>query len=390
VALVETEQLGGRYRLGELLGVGGMAEVRSAEDERLGRSVAVKLLREDLAGVAEVRARFEVEARASAGLAHPNIVAVYDVDVDDETQRPYLVMERLLGTTLADEIARRPLDPDRAIDVGLQVADALDVAHAAGIVHRDVKPGNVLHAGDGTWKVGDFGIAKSTEALDTLTTTGFVLCTPGYVAPERLAGEAATPASDLYSLGVVLYEALTGRRPFEADTPIGLAHLVRTADPPPLRELRPDVDPELARVVDAALARDPSRRFDRAAELRAALAALRGDGAVPVGSDPTIPLRRPPSTRTRAVPPDLVPARARGGSRPGARKLALLAVGAAALGWLVVSLATSDGVPEPGVAPTTGATDATVATDAPVPVEGPALPPPLEEALDRLEEAVAP
>ena len=380
-----TTALGGRYRVGKILGVGGMAEVRSADDERLGRSVAVKLLREDLAGVPEIRTRFEHEARAAAALSHPNIVAVFDVDIDPATNRPYLVMERLPGTTLADEIARGPLEPDRVIDMAMQVVDGLATAHAAGIVHRDVKPGNVLHAGDGTWKVADFGIAKSTESIDTLTTTGFVLCTPGYVAPERLAGDAATPASDLFSLGVVLYEALSGSRPFVADTAVGTAHRMRTEDAAPLVDHRPDVDPGLAAVVHTALERDPARRFGSADEMRAALIGLGGEPSVAPGVNPTVPVRRSTDSPTHTAPVAPRPVtRSVWAPTPGLMRAVAVGAGVAVVAALV-ALGAGEATPDSSVPPST----VPVTTPAPTP-ETPAVPSPLADALDRLDDAVQP
>ena len=380
--------LNGRYRLGEVLGTGATAEVRSADDERLSRAVAIKLLRPELTELTEVRTRFEAEGRSSAALAHPNIVAIYDVDVDPETNRPYLVMERLPGSTLADEIGRGPLEAPHTVAIGIQVADALGAAHDAGIVHRDVKPGNVLRAGDGTWKVADFGIAKSTEALDTLTKTGEVLCTPGYVAPERLAGEPATPASDQYSLGVVLYEALSGRRPFVADTAIGLAHLVRTADPAPLGEVCPGTDPDLARVVHTALAREPSERFADAAELRAALAALQDDATWTDAGSATMPVEVPSITQTRVASFPLVDERKHRAGLGRTAKTALFAgVAAFVVGLLLVTVGSGgDSAPDTGVSPSS------VPVTEPPPTAGApgATPKQLDDALDRLEESVQP
>ena len=266
-----------RYELAELLGRGGMGEVRVAEDRRLGRQVAVKLLRSDLAANPRVRSRFEDEAKAAAQLAHPNVVAVFDTGEHDGI--PFIVMERLPGGTLAQEIAKGPLSPERATDVAVQVLGALGAAHAAGIVHRDVKPGNVLLTDGPVVKVGDFGIAKGAEGLDR-TTAGTVLGTPCYVAPERLAGEPATAAADIYSVGVLLYEALAGVSPFTAPDAMGVAHQVSTGAGRPLLSVRPDVDPELAAVVDRAMALDPHERFSSAAAMTAALQPAEADADV--------------------------------------------------------------------------------------------------------------
>src|SRR5205085_5453763 len=181
--------LADRYQLRGLIGRGGMGEVWAARDLRLERDVAVKRLSPHLASEPGVRERFEAEARAAAGLNHPNVVAVFDSGEHDGV--PFLVMELLPGRTLADELADGPLAPERARRIGAEVAAALAASHAAGVLHRDVKPGNVLLAADGTAKVGDFGIAKSTEGLD-LTTTGTIVGTAAYLAPERLAGAPAT------------------------------------------------------------------------------------------------------------------------------------------------------------------------------------------------------
>jgi eukaryotic-like serine/threonine-protein kinase len=384
-------RLGDRYLLGERLGSGGMAEVRAAHDERLGRPVAVKLLRPELADAADARRRFEGEARAAAALVHPNIVSVFDVDED--STRPYLVMERLPGRTLADEIARGPLAPARVVDLGIQVLSALEAAHAAGIVHRDVKSSNVLLAADGTWKVADFGIAKTTESLDVLTSPGEVPCTPGYVAPERLAGKPATAASDLYSVGVVLYEALAGRRPFVADSPLAVAHLARTEDARPLDELRSGLPPELVRVVHRALSRNPSRRYADAAAMREALMRVR-DGRRPartrsaaaVDSGTTMHIGEPESTWT--VAPEMI----RAAPRPrraapkwwNVRTLALAGLAALVIAIVLVLVSSRSDQPLPTLStPTTAASPPPVAS-------GPRLPGDLETAVRKLEQAVRP
>ncbi|MGH9151457.1 MAG: serine/threonine-protein kinase, partial [Acidimicrobiales bacterium] len=248
--------LRGRYRLGPLLGRGGMAEVYEGHDERLDRPVAVKVLRAEMAADPGVRERFEVEGRSAARLAHPNVVAVFDTGEEQGT--PYLVMERLPGDTLADRMADGPVDQEWLRAVAADVLAALGAAHAAGLVHRDVKPGNILMAADGRAKVADFGIAKSLEVAGDLTGTGLLVGTPAYLAPERLDGRPATERSDLYSLGVVLYEALAGAKPFTAETPLAMAGAVLNDVPAPLAELRPGVAPDLAAAVERAMARDPA------------------------------------------------------------------------------------------------------------------------------------
>ena len=215
--------LAGRYELGPVLGRGGMATVRDATDRRLGRRVAVKILRGDLAEQPRARERFETEAHAAARLAHPNVVMVFDSGEDDGS--PFLVMERLSGRTFADELAEGPVAVGRVCDIAGEILAALTAAHAAGIIHRDIKPANVLLTEDGHAKVSDFGIAKTLDDGDQ-TQTAEVLATPGYLAPERLAGQPASARSDLYSVGVLLYEALGRRRPFSDDTPLALMHAI--------------------------------------------------------------------------------------------------------------------------------------------------------------------
>ena len=263
--------------MGELLGRGGMSEVYAAEDERLRRTVAVKLLRPELAARDDVRMRFEVEARSAAGLAHPHVVAVYDTGEDDGL--PFIVMERLPGETLGDRIAAGPVDQGWLRDRVLEVLSALGTAHAAGIVHRDVKPGNILIAADGRAKIADFGIAKSLEPLPDeveLTGTNLLVGTPAYVAPERMAGNPATPASDLFSLGLVLYEAAAGGRPADGVTlPLG-------------------IDPSLSAAIDRALRPNPTERFASAEEMAAALRRPSMVEETMVGAPVALPRRRRP------------------------------------------------------------------------------------------------
>ncbi|HEX3623582.1 MAG TPA: serine/threonine-protein kinase [Acidimicrobiales bacterium] len=265
--------IAGRYQLGEELGRGGMAEVRAGTDLRLQRAVAVKFLLPAMAAREDIRRRFEAEARSAASLSDPHAVAVYDTGEHEGT--PYIVMERLPGETLADRIAAGPVEPAWLRQVACEVLGALGVAHAAGLIHRDVKPGNILLTADGHAKIADFGIAKSLEGSARsleLTGTGQLLGTPAYLAPELLDGATATPRSDLYSLGVVLYEALTGARPFPGDTPLQTARAVVAGEFPPLGQVRPDLDPALVGVVEKAMARDPERRFATAAAMAGALA----------------------------------------------------------------------------------------------------------------------
>ena len=263
--------IAGRYRIDALLGRGGMAEVYEGYDDRLQRPVAVKVLRPDMAAREDVRNRFEFEARHAARLSHPNVVGVYDTGEDDGM--PFLVMELLPGETLADRIAQGTLDQDWLKRAAGDVLLALAAAHAAGIVHRDIKPGNIVLAVDGCAKVTDFGIAKTLEVAaeehvqSDLTSTNQLVGTPAYLAPERIDGSPATPRSDIYSLGVVLYEALSGVKPFTGPTAIAVADAVQRATPTPLTELRPDADPALVKVIQRAMARNPADRYASAEEM---------------------------------------------------------------------------------------------------------------------------
>ncbi|MGQ0520373.1 MAG: serine/threonine-protein kinase [Actinomycetota bacterium] len=301
-----------RYRLGPLLGRGGMAEVYDGYDERLHRPVAVKLLRPDMAADPDVRSRFEVEARAAAGLSHPNVVAVFDTGEDEGT--PFIVMERLPGQTLADRMASGPLDQDWLRRMAGDVLAALGAAHAAGVIHRDVKPGNILISEDGRAKVADFGIAKSAEVAMHSTGTGLLVGTPAYLAPERVEGQPATARSDLYALGVVLYEALVGAKPYEGETAVATAHAVLHQRHRPLVEARPGVDPALAAAVERALERDPSRRPASAREMAREVRAV----APAAGPDATVTLSAPDAgaDRTLVGAPLMAPAPAPAGVRP--------------------------------------------------------------------------
>ena len=261
--------LGGRYRLEDRIGLGAMGEVWSGVDVRLGRPVAVKLLRTDVGSDEDLPRRFEAEGRAAARLVHPNAVTVFDASEQDG--RAFLVMECLPGSTLADQLGRGRLPPEEVRSLALQVLGALGAAHRLGLVHRDVKPANLLLASYGTWKLADFGIARSLTDHGDLTVAGLVYGTPAYLAPERIDGQPATAASDLFSLGVVMYEALAGRQPFQGGTPLAVAAAVRNAPVEPLRALCPGLDPRLEAVVTRALAKDPARRFAAAEEMALAL-----------------------------------------------------------------------------------------------------------------------
>jgi eukaryotic-like serine/threonine-protein kinase len=359
--------IGDRYSVGELLGSGGMAEVRDGVDRRLGRHVAIKTLRSELAAHADIRARFEAEARAAAVLSHPNIVSIYDVG--DENGMPYLVMERLPGDSLADSIRRGVLDPEWVRRVGIEVLAALTNAHAASIVHRDVKPANILLTEDDRAKLSDFGIAKAIPSVDRptatmdLTVTGQLLGTPAYMAPERVHGQLATPSSDIYSIGVVLYEALAGVKPFLGATPLATAAAIERGDHRPLAEARPGLPADLVASVEMAMDRAPERRFTSAGEMSGALAA--GSMAPPTVSMPAEPIPTP--TEPLAGPlAETVPARTRSNRRATLLVAVVVALllASGALTWLLVS--SLGGSPGHGPTATVPTTAATSSTSAPV------------------------
>ncbi|GIH75239.1 hypothetical protein Plo01_16680 [Planobispora longispora] len=280
--------LGGRYRSLGRIAAGGMGEVWRCRDELLGREVAVKLLRRHVAADPHFRERFRAEARIAAGLADPGIAQVFDYGEDGDVA--YLVMELVSGESLANILARNgSLSPEITLDVVHQAARGLHAAHRSGIVHRDIKPGNLLVTEDGAVKITDFGIARALEAAP-LTQTGTVLGTAQYVSPEQASGAVLSPATDLYSLGVVAYECLTGRPPFVADNQVAIALMHLNEPPPALPESVPAAVRDL---VMACLSKDPARRpassrelSDRAYVLRESLATA---GAVELGmlTDPS-------------------------------------------------------------------------------------------------------
>jgi serine/threonine-protein kinase len=344
------EVLGGRYELRGVLGRGGMAEVRDGWDIRLNRPVAVKLLHPMFTTQPDDRMRFEVEARAAAALNHPNIVSVHDSGEHDGT--PYIVMERLSGHTLADEIARGPMPRPQVRSILGDVLSGLAAAHAAGILHRDIKPANILFSAVGDAKLADFGIAKSAGTAHTLT--GQIVGTMAYLSADRMAGKPASAADDLYAVGLVGYEALTGRRAFPQESLPELARAVAEDTPVPLAVLRPDVDPALAAVIERAMAREPGWRFGSANEMRAALAG----GVGPVMRPLTRVLAAPlPDPATMVVAPPR--------NRPRWLLLAavVIAVLVAAVAFIVDS-ASGPAVPEP----------VTTSTTVPPPVTTSALP----------------
>jgi eukaryotic-like serine/threonine-protein kinase len=266
--------VGGRYELGELLGRGGMAEVRRAVDQRLGRSVAVKQLRTDLATDPTFQARFRREAQSAAGLNHPTIVAVYDTgeEVDPLTgvAVPYIVMELVEGSTLRDVLKDgRKILPERALELTQGVLDALSYSHKAGIVHRDIKPANVMLTSNGAVKVMDFGIARAVaDTSATMTQTAAVIGTAQYLSPEQARGETVDSRSDLYSTGCLLYELLVGRPPFVGDSPVSVAYQHVRETPLPPSQLDPEISPEIDAVVLKALAKDRSERYQSAKDMK--------------------------------------------------------------------------------------------------------------------------
>lgn len=295
---VETDILPPRYRSPRRIATGGMGDIYRATDVALGRAVAVKVLSERYARNEGIRGRFKREALAAARLSgEPYVVTVFDVG--EHAERPFIVMEYLGGGSLEDRLRGGAHDVGQALDWLEQAATALDAAHRHGVVHRDVKPGNLLLDMDGNVHVADFGIA-SAAGMDALTLTGTVLGTAGYLAPEQAQGEHATPASDRYALAVVAYELLSGRRPFESDsiTAEALAHV--REEVPPISAARPGLPQELDAVFRRALAKDPARRYETGAELVAALRAAFADAAGATRTFAAVtPVRAQPARRAR-------------------------------------------------------------------------------------------
>lgn len=285
-------ELGERYELGHQIGTGGMASVYLAYDTVLDREVAVKVLAERFAADQAFVERFRREASAAAGLNHPNIVAVYDRGEAEDTY--YIVMEYLKGPDLKKVIRDQgPLDPAVAVDNALQILSALTAAHAAGIIHRDIKPQNVMVSGDGRLRVADFGIARA-DADQQMTEAGSVIGTAQYLSPEQAQGEETTAASDTYAVGIVLYEMLTGRVPFDGDRPVTVAMKQINEPPVPPRVFAQEIPPELDAVVMKALSKRPEDRYQSAEDFTAALLEVRS--AMSGGQQSTLILTAPAAT----------------------------------------------------------------------------------------------
>ena len=291
--MTQPRLLGGRYQVGDTLGYGGMAEVHHGRDVRLGREVAIKVLRADLARDPSFQARFRREAQAAAALNHPSIVAVYDTG--DETpglgpngHAPYIVMEYVDGRTLRDVLkAEGRLHPQRAMEIAADICAALDFSHRTGIVHRDIKPGNVMITKTGTIKVMDFGIARAVaDNAATVTSTHAVIGTAQYLSPEQARGEKVDARSDVYSLGCLLYELVTGQPPFTGDSPVAVAyqHVRENAVPP--SHVNPDVPATVDAIVMKALAKHPMNRYQSAGDMRTDL--LRAMSGRPVQAEPVM------------------------------------------------------------------------------------------------------
>jgi serine/threonine protein kinase len=379
--------IAGRYQVGEVIGTGGMGEVRAGHDTKLDRPVAIKLLRRELVEEPDLKVRFESEAKAAARITHPNVVGVFDTGEHEEV--PYIVMELLSGRTLADELREGPLEPERVKRIGLEILSALEASHQQGILHRDLKPGNVLIAKDGSVKVADFGVAKITEGMD-ITMAGTMIGTPSYLAPERVNGEPATTASDVYSVGVMLYELLTGQRPFEADTPLGLLRAIQQEEPTPLKVACPRLDPTVEAAVKKAMAKNPAGRYQDAREMLEDLGVLPSaevlestqvietPGAETEVIATGLPRTDPqPGAGTRETKRIGLPAR-RAWGRLNRRNQLGVAIGALVVLVFLVSLIRFD--PDASDVPPGGQTTETL----------PAPPSSLEDALDRLEDVVQP
>ncbi|HYI60783.1 MAG TPA: serine/threonine-protein kinase [Acidimicrobiales bacterium] len=353
-----------RYELRQQVGRGGMGEVWIGRDRRLQRDVAVKVLLAQLSDEPSFRERFAVEARAAAALEHPNVVNVYDIDEDEGLL--FIVMERLPGPSLDRRLAEGPMAEDEVRRVAADMLAGLAAAHAHHLIHRDIKPGNLIRSAGGRWKVGDFGVAKDLASTAHLTLAGVAVGTPAYLAPEQLDGRPATPATDLWAAAVVLREALTGRRPFDGNDPIEVAHAVQHTRLAPMAMERPDIDPALAGALDRALSYDPAHRFTTATDMLAAI-----EGRLPVAAPLPLPAGPPgPGPDGPAMPMPTEDPAARASRRAW---LIVAVVAVVALTVLAVLLGTAafmeeerdqvpDQVPAGSVGPTSPTTAGTTAS----------------------------
>ncbi|SRR6266571_263441 len=332
--LMLDQTLSGRYRVEQLLGSGGMAQVYRGTDTVLSRPVAIKVLSSDYAGDPAFVERFRREAQAAARLNHPTVVSVFDTGSDDGVH--YIVMEFVSGQTLAEVLATEgPLPPERAAWVTARVAEALSFAHEAGLVHRDVKPGNVMLTERGDVKVMDFGIARAAAGPgQDLTETTSILGTAAYLSPEQAEGKPVDPRSDIYSLGVVLYELLTGRAPFTGSTPVAVAYKHVTEEPTPPSAVQPGVPPAVEAIAMRALAKDPAQRYQSAERMRADLEAAAGGASA--AAVPIPDTERLDRDRTATLPPVVAPPARRPPSRRRAWPYVLAGLAVAALVALIL------------------------------------------------------
>jgi eukaryotic-like serine/threonine-protein kinase len=308
----DQERFAGRYRLERRLGVGGMSTVHLAFDTRLERYVAVKLLAEHLAADDGFVARFRREALAAARLVHPNVVQVYDFGIDDGSHRQFIAMEYVEGLSCAEMLREQGrLDPADVVDICAQACRGLDYAHRNGVIHRDIKPGNLLRNRENLVKIADFGIAKAADDSENITRVGSVIGTAAYLAPEQARGEPAGPGSDLYALGVVAFQLIAGRLPYQGNSLTDLARQQDSGPPTDLHVLTPSIPDALSAAIMRALVTDPARRYQSAPEMERALRdGLRGvapaedERTVALGGGATTTTRMLGGTEaTRAMPP---------------------------------------------------------------------------------------
>ncbi len=336
----------GRYVLAGMLGKGAMGTVYRAEDPLIGRRVALKVLSLDLASAdkADFREHFFSEGKSAGRLNHPNIVTVYDIGESDGV--PYIAMEFVQGLSLRETLDMGSVMPvRRVVDIGLAVCRGLDFAHSQGVIHRDIKPANIMLSRSGMVKIMDFGIAHSRVNLAPEQTLprGHVLGSPKYMAPEQIQGGDADVRSDLFSLGVTLYELLVGRSPFEGKNLVDVVDKVLHFDPPTAREQNPDVPRELDLMLLRVMQKDPSRRFDSAREMARVLRVLRKDLRADPGSRRTLPVKSPSSGNGGTVVMESAPAGRAGAARRrmrhwGGRRLGVAVGGVVLAAWLAFTL----------------------------------------------------